>query len=203
MQILFIGFCFLFSVKIYSTSIFSKENIQKLIELSDSLIYIPAGSVHTFDTGESIVLDSSGFVQYAYKTIFGIQLPRESIGQYRYLFSKNLILNTPKRETGEIDQEELNRNLKKGDLLFWINTHSDIPTDRNPPISHVMIYLGKSKLGNHIMVGVGSKGIGKNTDSGGVDLYLFSPEKFMGCVRDESGSCSLNSEFIGHGRPRR
>lgn len=186
-----------------TTSVYNKSNLRKLIDLAETFPEQRAGFFVFLENGESFLLDSSSFVQYAYRSIFGIPLPRESYGQYKYLLSQNLFQATPKLENGEVDIETLSSNLKRGDLLFWINTHSDIPTFRVPPVSHVMIYLGKSKQGNHLMLGVGSKGIGKRKIAGGVDIYVFHPSRFMGCVKDPEGNCIIDSEFIGHGRPKK
>ena len=50
----------------------------------------------------------------------------------------------------DIDSFELNE-LKPGDLLFWTGTYD---VEKDPPVTHTMIYLGKEKkTGKPVMVG--------------------------------------------------
>lgn len=150
---------------------------------------------------ESIRMDCSGTVQYIYKTLFGIQLPRSSFEQYLHVKNLGNFRTPPRREDGKIDLVALRKQLKTGDLLFWTNTHSGIPKDRNPPVSHVMIYIGRNSEGIMKAGGANTFGKGERVLRGGVDIYTFDPEQKMGCVKDQKGNCVVNSEFIGFGSP--
>jgi hypothetical protein len=50
------------------------------------------------------------------------------------------------------------------------------------------------------MVGAGTKGSGETTTRGGVDVYVFDPNRIMGCIKSETGKCIENSQFLGNGR---
>ncbi|MCB1180137.1 MAG: hypothetical protein KDK36_21345, partial [Leptospiraceae bacterium] len=129
-----------------------------------------------------------------------IYIPRISYSQYKLLKNSSLLKIPELEEDDFIDPIKLKSRLKRGDLLFWTNTHDEIPEYRDPPISHVMIFVGVSKAGNFLMVGAGTKGVGETTTGGGVDLYIFEPNQVMGCVKNETGECKINSKFVGFGR---
>lgn len=148
------------------------------------------------DQKETWVMDCSNTVRYIYNRFFGKKLPRIALDQY------NLAVKTGKffpaySEGSEIDTEELIRNLRTGDVLFWENTYN---VNRNPPVSHVMVYLGKNKSNRMKMFGAGSRGTGEQTTDGGLDVYVFDPNRKMGCVKDDSGKCVLDSKFLGYAR---
>lgn len=178
-----------------------KENIRNFIrELSKQnirygQIWIPPNSK------EGIRMDCSGTVQYIYKTLFGIELPRSSFDQYMYVKKLGNFKNAPKSSDGKIDTAALRKQLRTGDLLFWINTYTGIPQDRKPPVSHVMIYLGKNSEGIMKAGGANTFGKGETVLRGGVDIYTFDPNQKIGCVKDLQGNCVINSEFIGFGSP--
>ncbi len=146
---------------------------------------------------ESIRMDCSNTARYLYKIALGIQIPRSSYDQYVEMRDKNRFFPAPTVEDSElIDIEKLKKKLKTGDLLFWVNTY-------DVPISHVMIYLGRTKKGNVMKMG-GSNTFGKGDttkSNGGPDIYTFDPNKFMGCVKGNNKECVINGSFYGYGRP--
>ena len=79
-----------------------------------------------------------------------------------------------------------------GDLLFWTGTYS---VERDPPITHAMIYLGREEGRNQrIMVGSSDGRTYKGEARFGVSVFDFKigpPRKI------ESGGAS--SSFIGYG----
>lgn len=92
-------------------------------------------------------LDCSGFVYYTLRQNGVKDVPRDASSQYAWL-----------RKTGEFravisrseDTFELDE-LRPGDLLFWTGTYG---VQKDPPITHAMIYLGREKKTNaRIMVG--------------------------------------------------
>ncbi len=149
----------------------------------------------------SLKMDCSNTVKYVYKEVFGVTLPRTSYEQYQAILSSGNLQSAPKTKEGKIDISQLKKKLRVGDILFWINTHSDIPKAWNPPIGHVMIYMGTSKTKKMVMFGAGTYGEGLKTSSGGVDLYLFDPEMSLGCVKNKQKECTVESEFYGFGKP--
>lgn len=77
------------------------------------------------------------------------------------------------------------QDLKPGDLLFWEGTYST--EERDPPISHVMIYLGVSKKdGQHVIYGASSGRRYRGKRIHGVSVFDFklpskeSKAKFVG-----------------------
>jgi hypothetical protein len=201
-------FSFLLSVLLFSTIEINSKNLShlqksKLREVADELSkhHIRyAGNFKPSGTNFTLKMDCSNTARYMYEEALDVHLPRTSYDQYISVKNSGN-LKIPPITNGKIDSERLKKILKTGDLLFWINTHSDIPKNWNPPIGHVMVYMGKSKKGEMIMAGAGTYGKGKRTKKGGVDFYKFDPNARIGCVRDSQKNCLSPSEFFGFGKP--
>jgi peptidoglycan DL-endopeptidase CwlO len=92
-------------------------------------------------------MDCSGFIYYVLSNAGYKDVPRDSAGQYEWV-RKNSNFHSVLSRSG--DSFELN-DLRTGDLLFWSGTYK---VDREIPITHVMIYLGKEKSTDKpVMVG--------------------------------------------------
>jgi cell wall-associated NlpC family hydrolase len=92
-------------------------------------------------------MDCSGFIYYVLSNAGYKDVPRDSAGQYEWV-RKNSDFHSVLSRSG--DSFELN-DLRSGDLLFWSGTYK---VDREIPITHVMIYLGKEKSTDKpVMVG--------------------------------------------------
>ena len=92
-------------------------------------------------------MDCSGFIYYVLSNAGYKDVPRDSAGQYEWV-RKSSDFHSVLSRSG--DSFELN-DLKPGDLLFWSGTYK---VDRDIPITHVMIYLGKEKSTDKpVMVG--------------------------------------------------
>jgi peptidoglycan DL-endopeptidase CwlO len=92
-------------------------------------------------------MDCSGFIYFVLSSAGHKDVPRDSAGQYSWV-RKNGNFHAVLSRSG--DSFELN-DLKPGDLLFWSGTYK---VDRDIPITHVMIYLGKEKATDKpVMVG--------------------------------------------------
>ncbi|MCB1180136.1 MAG: C40 family peptidase [Leptospiraceae bacterium] len=153
------------------------------------------------DSEKKLRMDCSNTAKYIYKKVMDINLPRTSYDQFRLVEGAGNFTEAPKLPNGKIDSEKLKKLLKTGDLLFWTNTHSGIKEGLDPPIGHVMIYMGKDKNGNMKAGGANTFGKGRVMTKGGVDFYNFDPNKSMGCFKDKSGKCIRESEFVGFGKP--
>lgn len=137
------------------------------------------------------VMDCSNTVRYIFKETFGVELPRVASGQYWELQKQGKVTDAPMADNGQVDREKLLDLMASGDLLFWEWTYN---IKRTPPITHVMIYLGRDKQGIPRMAG-SSSGRG-----GGVGVYVFDPNASMGGVRNATGGYKKRARFVGFGR---
>lgn len=203
-RFLFFILVFLHQTEFLDARKLSKEERLKLRQIIQSIgkqkisygkKWKPPGS----DT--ELSMDCSNTAKYLYQAAFGVTLPRSTYDQYDLVMKTGGMHTVPMLPDRSVDTEKLKKKLRSGDLLFWIDTHSEIPVDRSPPIGHVMIFLGKTKSGKMKMGGAGTFGKGEYNLNGGVDIYLFNPNDFQGCVKDSSKKCIRNSKFIGFGKP--
>jgi cell wall-associated NlpC family hydrolase len=92
-------------------------------------------------------MDCSGYIYFVLSSAGFKDVPRDSAGQYSWV-RKNSVFHAVLSRSD--DSFEL-KDLKPGDLLFWSGTYK---VDRDIPITHVMIYLGKEKSTDKpVMVG--------------------------------------------------
>lgn len=148
--------------------------------------------------GKVWVMDCSNTTRYLYKRVLGVELPRTASDQYYTLWQQGRITPAPLRLDGTVDTLALLGQMRSGDLLFWEWTY-DIK--RRPPVSHVMIYLGRTADGTPKMAGSSSRGRGETTQRGGVDVYTFDPNAPMGGVKNAFGQYIRRARFVGFGRP--
>ena len=64
--------------------------------------------------------------------------------------------------------------LKPGDLLFWSGTYR---VKRTPPITHVMLYLGKTKNNELLMFGASNGRTYRGKRMNGVSVFDFKGNK--------------------------
>lgn len=132
-------------------------------------------------------MDCSGFVYYVLTQNGVHDVPRDSSQQYVWARKAGTFraVNSRKDDSFELDE------LTPGDLLFWTGTYS---IERDPPITHAMIYLGREKGTNkRIMVGA-SDGRSYNGESRyGVSIFDF---KISQPPRDNDAK--LRPSFIGY-----
>jgi peptidoglycan DL-endopeptidase CwlO len=134
-------------------------------------------------------MDCSGFIYYVLQQNGFPDVPRDSSQQYvwvRKAGSFNAVLSR-KEDSFELDA------LKPGDLLFWRGTYN---IDRDPPITHTMIYLGREKKTNkRVMVGSSDGRTYDGKQRWGVSVFDFKmppPPK--------SGDAKISPVFVGYGR---
>lgn len=133
-------------------------------------------------------MDCSGFVFYVLTQNGVRDVPRDSSQQYVWLRKAGNFraVNSRQEDTFELDE------LVPGDLLFWTGTYS---IERDPPITHAMIYLGREKGTNHrIMVGASDGRTYKGESRYGVSVFDF---KIPRPGKTDEGRMSPN--FIGYG----
>jgi len=144
-------------------------------------------------------MDCSNTSRYLYKVTAGIELPRTASDQYYYLHLQGKAWDVPLDDYGFVDTNFLRRNLKPGDLLFWENTYRP---ERQPPITHVMVYLGTNAKGQWLMAGSqGSRGGEHNRPNGGPDVYVFRPSQPCGGYTTWMGLVHHRGRFCAFGRP--
>ena len=144
-------------------------------------------------------MDCSNTSRYLYKVTTGIQLPRTASDQYYYLHLQGKAWDVPQTAQGWADGNYLRQNLKPGDLLFWENTYRP---ERQPPITHVMVFLGTNAQGQWLMAGSqSSRGGEHNRRNGGPDIYIFRPSQPCGGYTTWLGLVHHQGRFCAFGRP--
>jgi len=133
-------------------------------------------------------MDCSGFVFYVLTQNGVPDVPRDSSQQYVWLRKEGNFkaVNSRHEDTFELDE------LVPGDLLFWTGTYS---IDRDPPITHAMIYLGREKGTNQrIMVGASDGRTYKGESRYGVSVFDFKIPK-----PGKTDEGRVSPSFIGYG----
>jgi hypothetical protein len=130
-------------------------------------------------------MDCSGTIYYLLQQAGVKDVPRDSSEMYRWVWTEGRFQAVV---SSHLDTFELAR-LKPGDLLFWTGTYG---VERDPPVTHVMIYLGVDRQsGRRVMMGA-SEGRRFN----GISRYGVSVFDFTIPTPSASGP---QSRFIGYG----
>jgi len=134
-------------------------------------------------------MDCSGFIQYVLaKSGYG-DVPRDAREQYIWVRKSGNF----KAVLGHSDDTFELDELRPGDLLFWSGTYI---TDRDPDITHTMIYLGREMGTNHrIMVGASDGRTYKGQSRFGVSVFDFKVSRLAPRSNDKPGPV-----FVGYGR---
>ena len=165
--------------------------VQKLLtsalELTTRNLDYKSGSADPANGG----MDCSGFVYYVLsQNGVAPYVPDDSKDQYTWLRSAGTFEPVV---SGKDDSFELN-GLKPGDLLFWSGTYS---SERDPPITHVMIYLGREKkTGARVMVGASDGRTYQSQQRLGVSVFEF---KMPQTQNSEAYEGRERPRFIGYG----
>ena len=140
-----------------------RQIIDAALELTTRNLEYKYGSADPANGG----MDCSGFITYVL-TQNGIpDVPRDSSQQYVWVRKAGSFraVNSRQEDTFELGE------LVPGDLLFWTGTYS---IERDPPITHVMIYLGREKGRNQrIMVGASDGRTYQGESRYGVSVFDF------------------------------
>ena len=134
-------------------------------------------------------MDCSGFVYFVLKQNGIDDVPRDSSEQYIWLrrTGKFEPVVSQKEDSFEFD------NLKPGDLLFWTGTYS---IQRDPPITHAMIYLGREKkTGMRVMVGASDGRTYQSQQRFGVSVFDF---KMPRADKGETENGKTRPRFVGY-----
>jgi peptidoglycan DL-endopeptidase CwlO len=133
-------------------------------------------------------MDCSGFIYYVLQQNGFSDVPRDSSQQYvwvRKAGNFNAVLSRHE-DSFELDA------LKPGDLLFWRGTYS---IDRDPPITHTMIYLGReNRTKKRVMLGSSDGRTYDGKQRWGVSVFDFK------LPPPSSGDAKISPVFVGYGR---
>src|SRR5438045_5775130 len=168
-----------------------RPKVQKLLtsalELTTRNLDYKYGSADPANGG----MDCSGFVYYVLnQNGVAPDVPDDSKDQYIWLRSAGTFEPVV---GGKDDSFELNE-LKPGDLLFWSGTYS---IERDPPITHVMIYLGREKkTGARVLVGASAGRTDQRQQRFGVSVFEF---KMPQTENSEAYEGRERPRFIGYG----
>jgi cell wall-associated NlpC family hydrolase len=133
-------------------------------------------------------MDCSGFVYFVLKQNGIENVPRDSAEQYDWLRRAHAFEPVLSQKD---DSYELNE-LRPGDLLFWTGTYS---VERDPPITHTMVYVGREKKsGNRIMVGSSDGRVYQGESRNGVSVFDFNVHRAR-----TNGGGNLHPIFVGYG----
>jgi peptidoglycan DL-endopeptidase CwlO len=161
--------------------------VQKLLAAALELTTRNLDYKYGSDDPASGGMDCSGFVYYVLKQNEVADIPRDSSQQYVWLRRAGTFEPVISRRDNSFELE----NLRAGDLLFWTGTYS---IDRDPPITHAMIYLGREKkTGKRVMVGASDGRVYQGESRFGVSVFDFTiprPEK--------NGNGKLQPQFVGY-----
>jgi cell wall-associated NlpC family hydrolase len=134
-------------------------------------------------------MDCSGFVYYVLKQNGFPDVPRDSSQQYVWVRKAGNFKAVVGRKEDSFELDDL----RPGDLLFWRGTYN---IDRDPPITHSMIYLGREKRTNkRVMLGSSDGRTYDGKQRWGVSVFDFKmppPPK--------SGDAKISPVFVGYGR---
>jgi len=134
-------------------------------------------------------MDCSGFIYYVLQQNGFSDVPRDSSQQYVWVRKSgnfNAVVSR-KEDSFEFD------DLKPGDLLFWRGTYN---IDRDPPITHTMIYLGREKrTQKRVMVGSSDGRTYEGEQRWGVSVFDFKMPP-----PPNSGDAKISPVFVGYGR---
>ena len=130
-----------------------------------------------------------GFIHYVLSKSGFSEVPRDAREQYIWVRKAG----TFQAVLGHSDDTFELDALKPGDLLFWAGTYN---VDRDPAITHTMIYLGRENATNHrIMVGASDGRTYKGQSRFGVSVFDFKVSRLGSKTEDRPGPV-----FVGYGR---
>ena len=134
-------------------------------------------------------MDCSGFIYFVLRENGVQEVPRDASGQYVWVRKAGNFRAVLSRNLDSFELDEL----KPGDLLFWSGTYD---VERDPPVTHTMIYLGKEKeSGKPIMVGASDGRTYEGEQQFGVSVFDFKTATSKGATT--SGS---HPRFVGYAR---
>ncbi len=134
-------------------------------------------------------MDCSGFIYFVLRENGVSDVPRDASGQYVWVRKAGNFRAVLSRELDSFELDEM----KPGDLLFWTGTYS---IERDPPVTHTMIYLGKQKdNGKPIMVGASDGRTYEGERQFGVSVF-----DFRTASSKKATTSGTHPRFVGYAR---
>lgn len=165
----------------HQNSLVTQRLIKKALSLAGEQLSYQYGSADPKNGG----MDCSGTIQYLLKTMELKQVPRQANTLYRLVWKKGRFYAV---NSHHLDSFEF-QHLKPGDLLFWSGTYA---VKRDPPVTHVMLYLGKTKQGKRLMFGASNGRSYQGLAMNGVSVFDFHMPKRQSHARFLGYSCIPN-----------
>ena len=141
-------------------------------------------------------MDCSGTMYYLLNQAGFTDVPRQANEQYDWVRRKSRFYAVLSKKQ---DNFEL-REMRPGDLLFWTGTYR---VDRDPPVTHVMVYLGKRKKDGHrLMFGSSDGRPYDGQRRNGVSVFDFKmPAAKSGDAADAATTAAPDNapDFSGYG----
>lgn len=139
-------------------------------------------------------MDCSGAIYCLLRQAGVKDAPRDASELYRWVWTQGRFQAVV---SSNLDTFELKR-LKPGDLLFWTGTYHVM---HDPPVTHVMIYLGFDRHnGRRVMMGASEGRRFNGIPRYGVSVFDFViPQSATASDDDLRKSSDLQSRFIGYG----
>ena len=165
------------------------EPVRKLLD--DALALTKRNLDYTYGSAdpENGGMDCSGFIFYVLRTNGVKDVPRDASEQYVWVRKAGNFRAVLSREIDSFELDEL----KPGDLLFWAGTYT---VERDPPVTHTMIYLGKEKAtGKPIMVGASDGRTYDGEQQFGVSVFDFKTARAQ-----TTSTSGTHPRFVGYGR---
>ena len=163
--------------------------IRKVVDLALSLTTQNLGYKYGSANPANGGMDCSGFIYYVLSQSGTRDVPRDAREQYVWVRKRGNFqaVLAHRDDTFELDA------LKPGDLLFWTGTYS---VNRDPDITHTMIYLGREKTTNQrIMVGASDGRTYKGQSRFGVSVFDFKVARLGPKSEKQPGAA-----FVGYAR---
>jgi hypothetical protein len=133
-------------------------------------------------------MDCSGTIFHLLRAVGITDVPRTASGQYVWARKADDFEPVVSRRADSFELDAL----RPGDLLFWTGTYA---TDRDPPVTHTMIYLGRLKTdGRQVMFGASDGRAFRGQKMWGVSVFDFVIPK------PPQKGAAPGSVFIGYAR---
>ena len=164
--------------------------VKQLIIKATSLTNLNLTYLYGSNNPKNNGMDCSGTINYLLAEAQVKDVPRDSTDIYKWVErnGKFHAVNSNQFNSSEF------ADLKPGDLLFWTGTYH---VNRNPPISHVMLYIGKNQQGEPLMFGASDGRTYQNKQMWGVSVFDFklpndnSVSRFIGYSCIPGLTCNL------------